>query len=39
MSKSTSAALQDEQYAKAVHADIAEARQIGVNGVPFFVFD
>lgn len=32
-------ALQDEQYAKAAHADIAEARQIGVNGVPFFVFD
>lgn len=33
------AAFKDAQYAKAVQADIQEARQIGVQGVPFFVID
>ncbi|SFS15194.1 Predicted dithiol-disulfide isomerase, DsbA family [Agrococcus baldri] len=32
-------ALADERYLPAVRADIAQAQQIGVNGVPFFVFD
>jgi len=32
-------ALTDEQYAYMVHQDIQEARNIGVNGVPFFVFN
>lgn len=32
--------LQDEtRYANAVNNDISEAQQIGVRGVPFFVFD
>jgi predicted DsbA family dithiol-disulfide isomerase len=31
--------LADERHLPAVRADIEEARQIGVNGVPFFVFD
>jgi predicted DsbA family dithiol-disulfide isomerase len=35
----TKSVLESDQYAKEVHYDIAEARQIGVNGVPFFVFD
>lgn len=30
---------QDTLFADAVHTDIAEAQQIGVRGVPFFVFD
>lgn len=29
----------EELYLAAVHADIQEAQQIGVRGVPFFVFD
>jgi predicted DsbA family dithiol-disulfide isomerase len=33
------AVLNSDQYADAVKADIAEAQQIGVKGVPFFVFD
>lgn len=33
------AAFTDEQYAYQVSQDIQEARQIGVNGVPFFVFN
>ena len=33
------AAFTDEQYAYEVNQDIQEARQIGVNGVPFFVFN
>ena len=33
------AALADERYLPAVRADIAQAQQLGVNGVPFFVFD
>jgi len=33
------AALQDDQYAYAVHQDIQEGQQLGVRGVPFFVFD
>jgi protein disulfide-isomerase len=33
------AALEGGAFADAVQADIAEARQIGVNGVPFFVFN
>jgi len=32
-------ALGDEQYAYQVNQDIQEARNIGVNGVPFFVFN
>ena len=32
-------ALASGKYAKKVHADIVEAQQIGVRGVPFFVFD
>lgn len=31
--------LSSNEYADAVRADIQEARQIGVQGVPFFVFD
>ena len=33
------AASTDELYAYQVNQDIQEARQIGVNGVPFFVFN
>lgn len=32
-------ALENESYANKVRTDIAEAQQIGVRGVPFFVFD
>ncbi len=32
-------ALQDERYADAVRADIEEAGELGIQGVPFFVFD
>ena len=32
-------ALSDEKYAALVRKDVAEAQQIGVRGVPFFVFD
>ncbi|SDR75603.1 DsbA family oxidoreductase [Agrococcus carbonis] len=32
-------ALADERHLPAVREDIAQARQIGVTGVPFFVFD
>lgn len=32
-------ALESGQYANDVKADIAEAQQVGVRGVPFFVFD
>lgn len=32
-------ALADERYVPAVRADIAQAQELGVNGVPFFVFD
>ena len=35
----TLAALADQRYAAAVDADIAQARQLGINGVPFFVLD
>ena len=31
--------LSDDVYAAAVAADVAEARRLGVNGVPFFVLD
>lgn len=31
--------LQDGKYSKEVHADQSEAAQIGVQGVPFFVFN
>lgn len=34
-----SAALTDSTWAEKVHADIQESREIGVQGVPFFVFD
>jgi len=33
------AALESDSYTDDVHADINEASQIGVRGVPFFVFD
>jgi len=33
------AALESQQYADAVEADIAQARAYGITGVPFFVFD
>ena len=33
------AALNDEMYGEAVQRDIARARQLGVNGVPFFLLD
>jgi protein disulfide-isomerase len=32
-------ALESNQYADKVHQDIAEARQLGTSGVPFFVLD
>jgi len=32
-------ALKDDRYAYLVNQDITEARQIGVTGVPFFVFN
>lgn len=32
-------AMKDEKYAELVKADIQEARQVGVQGVPFFVLD
>lgn len=35
----TLAVLADRRYLDAVDADIAQARQLGVNGVPFFVLD
>lgn len=31
--------LADERYLSSVHDDIAQARELGVTGVPFFVFD
>lgn len=31
--------LENEAYADKIHEDIYEAQQIGVRGVPFFVFD
>ncbi len=31
--------LETDRYAREVHADVHEAQQIGVRGVPFFVFD
>lgn len=31
--------LESDRYADDVHADIREAQQVGVRGVPFFVFD
>jgi predicted DsbA family dithiol-disulfide isomerase len=32
-------ALADRRYATAVDADIEQAQQLGINGVPFFVFN
>ncbi len=32
-------ALSNEKYADLVRADLEEAQEIGINGVPFFVFD
>ncbi|MCF8464438.1 MAG: DsbA family oxidoreductase [Flavobacteriales bacterium] len=37
--KDAKAVLESDQYAAAVNADIQESRQLGVSGVPFFVFD
>lgn len=34
-----STALADRRYAPAVDADIAQAREYGINGVPFYVLD
>jgi predicted DsbA family dithiol-disulfide isomerase len=31
--------LDGTEYADAVQADIADARRLGANGVPFFVID
>jgi predicted DsbA family dithiol-disulfide isomerase len=36
---SAEATLQSEDYADAVEQDVYESRLIGVQGVPFFVFD
>lgn len=33
------AALADQRYDAAVEADVAEARRLGIGGVPFFVLD
>lgn len=33
------AVLESDKYADAVNADIQESQQLGVRGVPFFVFD
>ena len=33
------AALTDDEYLAAVKADLAQAAEYGINGVPFFVFD
>jgi protein disulfide-isomerase len=33
------AAISSEEYAQKVRTDIDEARSLGVNGVPFFVFN
>ena len=33
------AALESDAFADAVRADEAEARELGINGVPFFVID
>src|SRR5690606_10429472 len=35
----TNTAFTDDQYAYLANQDIMEAREIGVNGVPFFVFN
>ncbi|MCF8275101.1 MAG: DsbA family oxidoreductase [Flavobacteriales bacterium] len=35
----TKSVLGSEKYAEAVKADIQESQQLGVRGVPFFVFD
>jgi predicted DsbA family dithiol-disulfide isomerase len=32
-------ALESGKYAEDVAADIAQARALGINGVPFFVFE
>lgn len=33
------AALRDERYADDVHADEARARELGISGVPYYVFE
>jgi predicted DsbA family dithiol-disulfide isomerase len=38
-SEEVATALAGDAYAREVHADIAEARSFGINGVPFFIFD
>ncbi|QHC55719.1 DsbA family protein [Rathayibacter tanaceti] len=35
----TRRALDDERYLAAVQSDLAQAREYGISGVPFFVFD
>jgi protein disulfide-isomerase len=32
-------ALETDQYAEEVRKDVAEARRLGINGVPFFVLN
>ena len=38
-SDAVAAALESDAYVADVNADIEEARQLGISGVPFFVFD
>ncbi|WP_099367679.1 DsbA family oxidoreductase [Sphingobacterium sp. 1.A.4] len=39
LAEETKEALQTDRYATAVRQDLHEARQIGIRGVPFFLFD
>jgi len=38
-SNEVASALESDAYTDEVNADVEEARQLGINGVPFFVFD
>ena len=38
-SDAVAAALESDAYTTEVNADVEEARQLGISGVPFFVFD
>jgi predicted DsbA family dithiol-disulfide isomerase len=38
-SEEAKAVLESDKYAEAVKADVQESQQLGVSGVPFFVFD
>ncbi len=37
--RTSCSSLEADEYLPAVHADMAQARQYGINGVPFFVID